>query len=52
MLRIYRQITGIKCDVPMQVTEAELALTPADKETVDAFCDEMKFGVRVRERIA
>ena len=51
-LKLYRRITPIKCDVPVQVRQKDLAITPADRAAVDAFCDEMQFGRRIRERIA
>ncbi len=51
MLRIYRQITAIECDVPMTVTAAELELAPMDVAALTAFCDEMAFGARIRDRI-
>lgn len=51
-LKVYRQITGIKCDVPMEVSAQELALTPSDPAELAAFFDEMQFGQRIRERVA
>ena len=51
-VKLYRRITPIKCDVPMKVRQKDLAITPADRASLDEFCDEMQFGRRLRERIA
>lgn len=50
-VEIYRQITGIECDVPMQVELEELRRTPGARQDLVAFCDEMAFGNRIRGRI-
>lgn len=50
-VEVYRRITGIKCDVPMEVRLEQLRLGPAESDDLMAFCDEMAFGNRIRDRI-
>lgn len=50
-VRTFRQLTEIKCDVPMEVVAGDLQLTPAGRDALDKFCDEMSFGGRIRDRI-
>lgn len=50
-VRMYREITGIHCAVPMQVSEADLQLRKVDRKKLLAFCDEMAFGDRIRQRV-
>lgn len=51
-LQIYRQITGVHCEVPMQVELGDLEPGQADTGALLAFADEMSFGPRIRERFA
>lgn len=51
-VRLFQQITRIKCDIDMQVSLPELAAGPSDAAGLEAFCDEMNFGQRIRERLA
>lgn len=50
-IRMYRQITGIKCDIPIDVTLAEVKPGQPSMRGLEEFCDEMAFGGRIRERI-
>ena len=51
MIRIYRQITGIKCDVPMDVTLEDVRLTPVRADEMTAFCEQLNFGERLHKRL-
>ena len=49
---IYRQITPIHVDVPMDVSIDDLRPGAPDVAALEAFCDEMAFGPRIRQRMA
>jgi len=51
-VRMFQEITRIKCDIEMEVSLEDLAPSAANVNELDAFCDEMNFGKRVRERLA
>ena len=51
MVRLFRLITQIKCDIPIQVSLPDLEIKPRPMEHLLGFCDEMGFGDRVRQRI-
>ncbi len=50
-VRMYQSITRIKCDVPMQVQMADLAIQPGSTQALDDFCVAMRFGDNIRARI-
>lgn len=50
-IRVFQQITKINRDIPIDVTINELRLTPAPIDQLVAFCDEMSFGGRIRQRM-
>jgi 5'-3' exonuclease len=50
-LRMFRQITDIHREVPMELTKEDLRLSPKSSDAVLTFCDEMQFGRRIRDRI-
>ncbi len=52
MIRVFQEITQINREVPMEVELKDLALTPAPAAELEAFCDEMSFGDRIRKRIS
>ena len=51
-VRMFQQITRIKCDIDLQVTLEDLEPSLAIANELEAFCDAMNFGKRVRERLA
>ena len=51
-IRMFREITAIKCDIEIDVSLDDLVLTPAPAPELEAFCDRMNFGKRIRERLA
>jgi DNA polymerase-1 len=51
-LLLYRQLTEIKCDIPMSVQRDDLLPWPVDHGALSAFADEMRFGQRLRARLA
>ena len=50
-IRIFQEITRIKTDIDIDVELTHLERQPASAEEVGAFCDEMNFGQRVRNRM-
>ncbi|MDG2071996.1 MAG: 5'-3' exonuclease H3TH domain-containing protein [Pseudomonadales bacterium] len=50
-IALYRQITGIECDIPLNTVLQDLTITPRSKNEINEFCDEMKFGQRIRDRV-
>ncbi len=50
-IRIFQEITRIKTDIDIDVELSHLERQPASAEEVGAFCDEMNFGQRVRNRM-
>jgi 5'-3' exonuclease len=51
-LKIYREITGINCQVPFTVELDDLRIRPSSLQPLMTFCDDMAFGNRVRDRIS
>ena len=51
LVRTYRQITGIKCDVPMQVAESDIQLADPMVNEIADFCDQLNFTDRLRKRL-
>ena len=51
-VRMFQEITRIKCDIDLQVSLEDLEPSPAIVNELEAFCDAMNFGKRVRERLA
>lgn len=51
-VRMFREITAIKCDIDMDVSLDDLTVEPGSRSELEAFCDRMNFGKRVRERLA
>jgi len=49
---MFQKITRIKCDIDLQVSLEDLEPSPAIANELEAFCDAMNFGKRVRERLA
>ena len=52
MVRMFRDITRIKTDIEIDVKLSDLKQAAPDKSGLDAFCDEMNFGQRMRKRLA
>ncbi|HIG42343.1 MAG: 5'-3' exonuclease H3TH domain-containing protein [bacterium] len=50
-LRLYRRITGIKCDVPMEVQQDDVHPGRVDESAISKFCQNMGFGNRMQQRI-
>jgi DNA polymerase-1 len=50
-LRLYRQITAIKCDIPLTDTLPDLVPAAADQAALADFADEMRLSSRLRGRI-
>lgn len=51
MLRTFRQITQINCDVPMDVALRDLEPAAIIDADITAFCDEMNFGKGLRKQM-
>lgn len=51
-VRMFQEITRIKCDIDIDVSLVDLEPSPVSATELAAFCDEMNFGTRVRERLA
>lgn len=51
LVRMFREITLIKCDVPMDVSVGDFILTPQPLDQLFDFCDRMNFGTGIRRRI-
>ncbi|MFN3235778.1 MAG: 5'-3' exonuclease H3TH domain-containing protein [Pseudomonadales bacterium] len=49
-LQLYRRITEIYCDIPLDLQFSDLTVKPIS-EDIWQFCDEMKFADRTRRRI-
>ena len=50
-IALYRRITGIECDIPLNTALQDLLITTHPREEINRFCDEMKFGQRIRNRV-
>jgi 5'-3' exonuclease len=50
-IALYRRITSIECDIPLNTVLQDLTITPRSKNEINEFCDEMKFGQRIRDRV-
>ncbi len=50
-IEMYRQVTAIHCEVPMDIELGDLAPSKPDAASLREFCDEMAFGQRIRQRI-
>ena len=51
-VRMFQEITRIKCDIDLQVSLEDLEPSPAIVNELESFCEAMNFGKRVRERLA
>jgi len=51
-VRMFQEITRIKCDIDLDVSLEDVKPSPASLSELESFCDEMNFGKRVRERLA
>jgi hypothetical protein len=51
LIRMFREITLINCDVPMNVSMHDFAVTPQPLDKLLSFCDRVNFGSGVRHRI-
>lgn len=51
LVRMFRRITLIDCDVPMDVSVGDFAVTPQPLDQLFMFCDELNFGTGIRHRI-
>ena len=51
-VRMFREITRIKCDIDIAVSLQDLKPSPASSDELRSFCDAMNFGERVRDRLA
>ncbi|MFT4799257.1 MAG: 5'-3' exonuclease [Candidatus Azotimanducaceae bacterium] len=51
VLKLYRRITAIHCAVPIEASLADLVLSAPDKSALSAFCQEMKFSGRMKDRL-
>ncbi len=49
-IELYRQVTGIYCDIPLDLSMQDVQLDPVS-EKVLAFADEMNFAQRTRSRL-
>lgn len=52
LVRMFREITLINCEVPLDVNSDDFAVTPQPLDKLFEFCDEMNFGTGIRRRIA
>lgn len=52
LIRMYRSITGIHCDIEIDLSLDDLTLSRVDDVDMATFCEEMNFGQRVRQRLA
>ena len=50
-IMLYRQITDIFCDIPINITLKNLRFSPVSNEKALAFCDEMIFPAKLKKRI-
>lgn len=51
-VRMFREITRIKTDIDIDVKLNDLRVSARDTAGVEAFCEEMNFGQRMRNRLA
>ena len=52
VIRMYREITEIYCDIEVDVSLNDLKISPVPAQEIKAFCDDMNFGARIRDRLA
>ncbi len=50
-VRLFQEITRIKCDIDLEVSLEELEPSQASVDELEPICDEMSFGKHVRERL-
>ena len=50
-IMLYRQLTGIFCDIPINICLEHLRNSPVSNEKVIAFCNEMIFPTKLKKRI-
>lgn len=50
-VRLYRQITEINCDIPMQVSLDDVRLGEVNQADVIEFCQQMRFGDRLQRTL-
>ena len=48
---MFQELTRIHCEIDIDVALEDLAITPGKPELLAAFCEEMKFGKRITERL-
>jgi len=51
VLKLYRRITAIHCAVPIEVSLTDLVLSAPDKPVLAAFCQQMSFSGRIKDRL-
>ncbi len=51
-LQLYRQITAIKCDIPLEFERIDLRPAQCDPAALAVFADEMRLSERLRSRLA
>ena len=50
-IMLYRKITNIFCDIPINITLNNLRFSPVSNEKVLAFCDEMILPAKLKKRV-
>jgi|AP95_1055475.scaffolds.fasta_scaffold00728_10 5'-3' exonuclease len=50
-IRMFQELTRIHCEIDIDVALEDLAITPGKPELLASFCEEMKFGKRITERL-
>ena len=50
-VRLYRKITGIKCDVPLDVTIDDVKVRKPDDQAIMEFCEAMGFEGHLQSRM-
>lgn len=50
-IRLYRQITGIDCDIPLDISTAHVSRGAVDELLLAEFCEEMNFGEGLLNRM-
>jgi hypothetical protein len=49
---MFRKIARVKCDIDLQVSLEDPGPSPGIANELEAFCDAMNFGKRVRKKLA
>ena len=50
-VEMYRSITRINCDIPLDISLNDLKITPVSMDAFLDFCDRMAFGNWIRDRV-